>query len=324
MVINLIVLGIIFLFFILLSKKLYKNQKIWNVVLYQKGMNISVFDYNKNKYFKRFTPHYQIRTNYHNITGFADPFLFVYNDWLYLFYEEERYNAPAAIFAQRTQDLKKWEKVGEVLKESFHLSFPFVFKSEDEVYMVPETRYKNAVILYKAIDFPNKWKPIELISGDKFTDSSIIQYNELWYLFTTVWYGENNGLRIYYSKNIENGWTEHPLSPVNNNLGFSRCGGAILNIEGKLYRPAQNCSTFYGENVAIYEITELSPTTYREIKRNELIDCKNKWSRFGGHHFNVVEFDGQTLSAMDGIINDNWINNHTRKFFNFWHNKTIQ
>jgi hypothetical protein len=167
---------IVVIFFYVLCLQLPKNQQLWNIVLFKTEKNESVFEKLKNNYSKQFSPHCKIRTNYHYIIGFADPFLFVHEHWLYLFYEEERFQAPASICAHCTKDLKHWKKVGAVLKESFHLSFPFVFENEGQIYMLPETRQKDAVILYKSTGFPYEWEAIQLLSGDKFVDSSVIKY----------------------------------------------------------------------------------------------------------------------------------------------------
>ena len=321
MLIILFIFLLVVLVFILLERKLYKNQQIWNIVLFRTDGQGTLFSFLNYNYFKRFSPTLRIRTSYHYVIGYADPFLFAREGWLYLFYEEERLQAPAAICAKRTKDLRHWESIGIVLQEPFHLSFPFVFEYEGMIYMLPETRHREAVILYKAIGFPNRWEPIVLLSGDKFVDSSILFHESKWYLFTTVWYGHQDGLRLYVSDQLESGWKEHPLSPVTNDLHCARCGGAVLKIGAKMYRPAQDCSDYYGEYVVSYEITELTPTKYHEEKRVVLIDKQNKWSRYGGHHYNTASFKDNYVVAMDGIIDDNSINNHTRKLFNWWENR---
>ncbi|PHS04706.1 MAG: hypothetical protein COA88_13320 [Kordia sp.] len=50
-----------------------------------------------------------------------------------------------------------WEYQQVVLKEDYHLSYPFIFKHDDEFYMIPETLDTQAVHLYKASNFPYDW-----------------------------------------------------------------------------------------------------------------------------------------------------------------------
>lgn len=296
---------------------LHKNQQIWNIAISDYSIGIS----SEFNVISLFSSKRLIRTHYHYPTGYADPFLFVDEGNLYLFYEKEYLKKPAEIYAYRTKDLRKWEDLGPVLQEDFHLSFPFTFAYESEIYMLPETRSIDEIRLYRSLDFPYSWEPITLIKGDKFVDSSVIRKDGIWYLFTTVWYGANNGMHIYYSDDLLGTWHLHPLSPLHNDLSFSRCGGAVFELEGKFFRPAQNCVNYYGEDLVLYEITDLTPTTYQEKKIKSLINKKNNWSKYGGHHFNLAKFDGRSIVAMDGIIDDNWVNNHTRKLFNFWNNK---
>ncbi len=293
---------------------LKKTANVWNICIAESNDSFDI-----KQPISVFSPNSKIRTHYHYITGYADPFLFVDDDWLYLFYEEERLKAPASICGLKTKDLQHWQKIGTVLKENFHLSFPFTFRANgNNIYMIPETREKESVILYRAVDFPYRWQPITLLEGDKYVDSSVIEHNGIWYLFTSVWYGGRNGLHLYYSDHLESGWKAHPMSPLHDDMGKSRCGGAVFEHKGKLYRPAQNCTDYYGENVALFEIEQLTPTSFKETKIKDLITKDQQWSKYGGHHFNMVSFKGKTIVAMDGITDDSWINNHTRKFFNIY------
>lgn len=307
----------------IMVKILYKEQELWDTVLIMFRKNENIFSCEGKTPFYIYTPQKLLRTKYHQATGYADPFLFANkkDGYLYLFNEMELLKAPAPLIAQRTKDLKHWEKLGVVLHENFHLSFPFVFEHEGEYYMIPETRSQEAVILYKADNFPYGWKPVKkLLQGDMYADSSVIFHNGLWYLFTTAWFGKKNGLRIFYSDSLCGDYVEHTMSPVTEDLALSRCAGSVFKYQGKLYRPAQYCSNYYGEDAVIYEIKELSPAAYSECLFKRMIDKSNPWSVRGGHQFNYAEFNGMQIVAMDGIVYDNWINNHTRKFFNFIHN----
>jgi len=300
--------------------KLYKPQDLWNIALFVLQDGESPFDCVLREPDKRFMSQNLVRMQYHQITGYADPFLFVHEGWLYLFYEEERFEAKAPICAKRTKDLKRWENLGVVLREPYHLSYPNVFEHEGSIYMMPEMRVCNAVILYKAVEFPFHWEKCKvLVEGDKYADSCVLFHEGKWYLFTTAWYGEKNGLRIFVSNDLIGDYVEHPMSPLTDDIALSRCGGAVFINEGKLYRPTQYCTNYYGEDLHIYEITKLNQLEYAERFVKKMIDKKRVWNQGGGHHFNTTVFKGKRIVVMDGIVNDNWLNNHTRKFFNLAH-----
>lgn len=82
----------------------------------------------------------------------ADPFLFVKNEKLYLFYESKGFFSPGVIMMTSTVDLKNWSKPVVVLKESFHLSYPWVFEEEGKIYMIPETGSDKSIRLYEAVN----------------------------------------------------------------------------------------------------------------------------------------------------------------------------
>ena len=82
----------------------------------------------------------------------ADPFLFVKNEKLYLFYESKAFFSPGVIMMTSTVDLKNWSKPVVVLKESFHLSYPWVFEEEGKIYMIPETGSDKSIRLYEAVN----------------------------------------------------------------------------------------------------------------------------------------------------------------------------
>ena len=84
------------------------------------------------------------------VTIVADPFLFVYQDKLFLFYEKKRNYSPGVICMTCTEDLTHWSNSVVVLEEHFHLSYPYVFEEKGNVYMIPETSAVGDIRLYKA------------------------------------------------------------------------------------------------------------------------------------------------------------------------------
>ena len=57
-------------------KGLKKDQDLWNIALFVLSEKEPLFDCVTRKPDKRFSPQSLIRTRYHQITGYADPFLF--------------------------------------------------------------------------------------------------------------------------------------------------------------------------------------------------------------------------------------------------------
>ncbi len=124
----------------------------------------------------------------------ADSFLFVKNDELFLFYELQHWDDPGVIAMIKTKDLKNWTNPVVVLKQPFHLSFPYVFEDKGSVYMIPESQESDAIHLFKAVsdDLTSFTKVRTLLHQQRiegihynYNDSHIYKKDGKYYLFTS-------------------------------------------------------------------------------------------------------------------------------------------
>mgnify|MGYP003302829451 CR=1 FL=1 len=240
----------------------------------------------------------------------ADPFLFVRHDTLYLFYECKNLYHDAIICMVCTKDLRKWTKPVIVLKESFHLSYPFVFEYQGEVYMIPETCAVNEVRLYKAEnDKLESFRYLKTLIRDQnqendidisYSDSSVFLYNGMWYLFTTINKKGINELYLYFSENFDGPYEKHIKSPIIRSQKYGRNGGSLIECNSSLFRVAQDCVDKYGDNVHLLKILKISENVYEETVCKEYIFNKEiEFYKCGGHHLNIVEFKKQKIIATD-------------------------
>lgn len=241
----------------------------------------------------------------------ADPFLFVDANTLFLFYEEKRLRTPGILRMICTTDLKKWSKPVTVLEEPFHLSYPCVFEDNGIVYMIPETCAAGEVRLYKAdnkelTSFSQECVLLRHEVHDShididYSDSSIYKHkDDKYYLMTTLCIDGVNKLQLYVADVLKGPYSEHPLSPVCKSQKYGRNGGCMFEKDGHIYRVAQDCEKRYGDNVHLFEVTELSEREYSEtlIKEN-LLNTSIPFYAEGGHQFNMVDFNGKTIVATD-------------------------
>lgn len=280
----------------LLTLIIYKRQSVFNIVVFEALNADKIFDYQDSKLIFRIKP--KVRSKLNAVLTMADPFLFVHNDELFLFYEEKSELNEGVIKAYKTSDLKVWHDLGLILVETCHLSFPFVFRHENDIFMMPETFDYESLSLYRFDDFPygctlNR----NLMSGAHFIDSHIFKQDDTYFLFTNT---TNCELRLFYSVDLID-WTIHPMSPIVEGNKFSRSAGSIVKVNGKKYRVAQDTSSIYGENFHVFEINKLSIDEYEESLIHENVIKKDmNWNIEGGHHFNSVLFKGRYISAFDG------------------------
>ena len=199
-----------------------------------------------------------------------------------------------------------WAYKGIVIKEDFHLSYPYVFFHENYIYLIPETFQSNAIRLYRAKKFPTDWEFHSNLKFGTFVDTSIIMYQSKWWIFTCPTPGKNNSLEIYYSDRLYGPWHEHEKNPILcNDNKHSRPAGRIIYYYGKLFRFSQNCNPFYGTSVNAFEIQELTPESYEEIpySANPILSPSGTgWNSQRMHHIDThILNDGKWIACVDGF-----------------------
>jgi hypothetical protein len=237
----------------------------------------------------------------------ADPFFIKKDDMYYMFFEIFNITTDQGdISLAQSKDGKKWEYKQVVIDEKFHLSYPYIFKYKDDYYIMPESNNDLSIRLYKATNFPTKWKHIgNIMSGLRFVDSSIIRYNNKWWLFTTP---KGDGvLNLYYCDTLLGDWKAHKSNPIIKfNKNITRPGGRVIKYNNKLYRFTQDTYPTYGNQVLAFEITNLSPTTYSEKQvttnnnENNIIGQSGKgWNKAGMHTVDYIRLKDKWLAVVD-------------------------
>jgi hypothetical protein len=243
------------------------------------------------------------------VTTAADPFLsFADGRWYMHFEVLNRLSGKGEIAFASSADGFAWQYGGIVLREPFHLSYPYVFEWRSEMYMVPESAQAKAIRLYRAIRFPDRWvHAATLLEGARFVDSSLFQHEGLWWMFT-----ENGSkssspvLRLFFAPGPLGPWREHPKSPiVDSDARAARPAGRVVVSNGRPVRFAQPVYPVYGTEVRAFEITELSPQHYSERPLRDapiLGPGAEAWNSGGMHHVDARQLpDGSWLACVDGF-----------------------
>ncbi len=261
----------------------------------------------------------------------ADPFMVCEDGIWYMFFEVlNSLQNKGVIGLATSNDAYKWNYQQIVLDEPFHLSYPYVFKFENEYYMIPETSEADSIRLYKATNFPTEWSFFKTLLDKKdFVDPSIFQYDNLWWLLTATSEARNT-LRLYYSKDLTDSWIEHPQSPVvDGNKNIARPAGRVVVIDGKIIRYTQDCKQIYGKQVLAFEITDLTTTSYqeKEVKENPIIKASGVgWNQIGMHHIDPHKIgENKWIACVDGkryrlVIDKNSILEIWRKWLSNYFN----
>jgi len=235
----------------------------------------------------------------------ADPFMIPVNPW-FMFFEVMRGDSPIGeIGLASSEDGIEWKYEQIVLREDFHLSYPYVFEWQNSYYMIPETLGANAVCLYEAEEFPRRWsRKARLIEGHC-ADPSIVRFNDLWWLFVCSTPHQHDTLRLYFAEEITGPWREHPQSPiVRGDTRRARPAGRVVIKDNYLIRFAQDCVPRYGSRVRAFDIRELTTTRYAEVENaaSPVLQPGNSgWNALGMHHVDAQQQPGGAwLACVDG------------------------
>lgn len=238
----------------------------------------------------------------------ADPFMLSFDGAWHMFFEVmNNNNGLGEIGFAVSRDALTWQYRQIVLREPFHLSYPYVFDWNSDFYMVAETLGANAVRLYRADRFPDQWSCVKDIIPGTQADPSIFFFNQKWWLFTCPTPYQHDSLRLYSAADPLSTWTEHPSSPlITGNKSIARPGGRVLILDGQPVRFTQDCFPIYGKQVRAFAITELTATTYKEHELPESPVLKpvggDAWNSSGMHHLDAHQLGPNNwIACVDGL-----------------------
>ena len=246
-----------------------------------------------------------------NFETLADPFLFKYGDDMYMFFEKinnERWNkrlnqGTGEIYCSKLFDVDgklTYSKPTLALSTENHLSYPFLIKKGENIYMLPEQKLSGGLELYKCISFPNEWKLLKTLLKGNFVDSTIFYYNKMYWLFTISIDKRNTSYKeeLYYAEQlVTKNWTHHSTINDTEKMQSRRGAGNIFIKDGKIYRPVQYNKDYYGQSILMLEIPKLSTTEYEErqvgiINRNiHTFNMLDNWIVIDSHNKNKSFFE---------------------------------
>ncbi len=238
----------------------------------------------------------------------ADPFLLYYDGVWHLFFEVLNQVAQKGeIGWASSDDTIAWTYRGIVLREPYHLSYPYVFEHGGDVFMVPETLGAASVRLYRGEPFPTRWVYQRDLIPASLADPSMLFFQGKWWLFACPRPNHHDALSLYWANALTGPWIAHPLNPlIHDDQRNARPAGRVLVDQGRAYRLAQDCVARYGHQVRAFEITILTDQQYleREHPNSPILTGSGAgWNGKAMHHVDAHQVrDGLWIAAVDGLF----------------------
>lgn len=208
----------------------------------------------------------------------ADPFVAERDGRTVCFVEDYYYDREiAAITAIELRDDGSYEILGKALDEPVHLSFPYLFECEGELYMIPESVAAGNVRAWRCDEFPMKWSPAAtLLDAVSAADTMVFEHEGRWWMLTNLsptGAGEHSSqLHIFHADHpLSGSWQPHRLNPVVYDPLCARNGGLLYGEDGTLFRVRQKQAFGrYGAGLTIARIVALSETEFEERMVHEI------------------------------------------------------
>ena len=196
---------------------------------------------------------------------FADPFILEEDSTSIQFLVEEfDYSVGRGRIARLLVDKGNNEikECSVILDLPTHLSFPVIYRKDDEIYVHPENSASGASYMYRYDRKMDKLVEPRLIIKQPIADAIIRQVDNCYIMYATR-NPNANGCELieYRSSSLFGPYTEYP--PLHFELNTARMAGMFI---GDI-RPAQDCFRDYGKAVVLYNDKEaqcrIEPANWR-------------------------------------------------------------
>jgi hypothetical protein len=231
---------------------------------------------------------------------YADPFPFEHRGCMWLFVEDFDHRSQKGVISVVPFDKRGPSGPAQrVLEEPWHLSYPFVFEHEGEVWMIPESSAERRVSLYRATSFPLRWtREAVLLEDIDASDATLVHHGGCYWLFAATRAGSgscSDRLSIFSAPKPLGPWTPHEGNGVLVDQTAARPAGAFVRRGGRLWRPVQDCAAGYGTGIGLVEVLCLDRRCY-EQKLHVVLRAAADWP---GRRLHTLNRAGR-LEVIDG------------------------
>lgn len=244
-------------------KQIYKEltSLYWEIGFLSNTYNDIVYGKNLN---------FQLVTHNYPDSWFADPFILeVTDDRIEILVEEVIKLNPKGHITKLNIDRKTLRVINKkiVFENNGHLSFPVIKRNGNRVFVYPENSETGELNMYEYDTLSESFLFFRQISDKPLTDAVITDYFGTRYMFATDTSAPNGKvLSIYRWNEVTDSYTLECNYPFSEHI--ARMGGDFFNVDGVVYRPAQESNSNYGHGLSIQKVERVDNQWHiKEVRR---------------------------------------------------------
>ena len=254
---------------------------------------VAVCEKNDNNVFKPGQKFHIIKNGFTFWT--ADPFPIEINGELYIFAEIWQYRFMKGCIGYTKQTTEGFTKWKIVISEPFHLSYPNIVTYNNKIYICPESNESKQIYLYECIDFPNKWRKVNvLFEGERLCDTTFCRLNDSIYGFTYSLNlkDKNNPLKVFKLHKDKIEFSSGNIKSIGKD--YVRPGGKIYydKYANRVLRVVQIGEPSYGSGILFTNYTLNWPDFYEKESFRiypSFFNYDTRKAYTGLHTFNITE-----------------------------------
>ena len=242
---------------------------------------------------------------------FADPFFLRVDDHhIILLAEEFRYHDKKGRLSKLVinRDNYHLETLKVILEEPYHLSFPFIYRKDGQIYIIPESSKSGQTDVYTYHEETDEIQKISTLCHLPLTDAVLVDMPDgRQYVFSTKEPTQNKDhLQIYAVDTDRWTMTEDPVQDVRFESRIARNAGDVFWVDGVMYRSGQDCNQGYGNGVVIQQVRYYDGLFTFKTVRTFFSDIPK--FDMGYHTFNqmngliVVDAHGHRYKMADKVV----------------------
>lgn len=238
----------------------------------------------------------------------ADPFILSVDDSRIQILVEQLYKRVGRLVLLDV-DLASMEiiRLKVILQLPTHLSFPYIWRENGEVYIMPENVASGQLIIWHFNVEKEELENPRTLVDVPLEDAQLCKMGEKYYIMG-VKYVHNDyfmctkHLEVYSAESLFGPYTY--LQTIDNSHRLERGAGEIWHDRDTIIRPAQNCENGYGTNLLFYRMKLKEDGTFSEKLAYEYFPDKSHPRSRAFHTFN--EKDGYVVIDGNAYVNPLW------------------